>query len=66
MKTPCSIDGKDGTVYWEDCYVQIWTAGNENQAPKQIGQLEQRRGKGILSTGETLTFTGVGGKAKRG
>lgn len=65
-ETPCRIDGDGGMVYWENCYVENWTTGYDKQAPELIKRLKKKRGKGTLSTGEKLTFTGVGGKAKKG
>lgn len=53
-------------VYWENCYVENWTIDIGKQPAEFIKKLNKTRGKGMLSTGEKLTFTGEGGKAKKG
>jgi hypothetical protein len=65
-KTPCRIEGNGGMVYWENCNVENWKSGHGTQVPELVKRLSKRRGKGTLSTGEYLTFTGQGGKAKKG
>jgi hypothetical protein len=53
-------------VYWKNCHVQLWEVDRDNKDSTLIKKLKKKTGKGTLSTGERLTFTGVHGKAKKG
>jgi hypothetical protein len=63
-KTPCRIRGEGRMVYWENYVVENWKTGPGDQAPEFLKKIGKLRGKGILSTSESLTFIGNGGKAK--
>jgi hypothetical protein len=63
--TPHRVHGKDKTIYWQHCQVSVLKK-LDNGNWTVILNIDKRKGKGVLQTGETLMFIGEGGKVKEG
>jgi len=60
-RSPTTIEGSGQMVYWRDCFIRVYKAGNTE---KPTATYDTCNGQGTVQKGTSLLFLGKNGKVK--